>query len=228
MGETPAAGSDLRAAAKVVASSFARKAYRRPATAEEIEVLLRVFDLARDNKLDYPASLRLMLKAVLVSPQFLFITPANTPPKNQPIVPLDDYQLAARLSYFLWSTMPDAELAMLADQGKLSDPAILRAQAKRLLLDPRSQALFEGFGAQWLGISGLKEKQFDPKKFPVMTPALRTAMYDEVRLFFDSMVQENRKIVDFITSDYAFVNEELAKLYGLPEKFPERNCAASN
>lgn len=217
-GATPSADSDLREAAKIVASSFARKAYRRPATAEELEVLLRVFDLARDNKLDYPASLRLMVKAVLVSPQFLFITPATAPPKNQPIVPLDDYQLAARLSYFLWSTMPDAELSALADRGKLSDPAVLRTQAKRLLLDPRSRALFEGFGAQWLGVTGLKEKQFDPAKFPEMTPALRTAMYDEVRLFFDSIVQENRNILDFINSDYAFVNDDLAKLYGLQEK----------
>ncbi len=216
-GATPAPGSNLRDAAKIVASSFARKAYRRPATEDELEVLLRVFDLAQKNKLDYRASLRLMVKAVLVSPQFLFITPANEAPKGQTIVPLDDYQLAARLSYFLWSTMPDAELAALADRGKLNDPAVLRAQAKRMLLDPRSQALFEGFGAQWLGVTGLKEKSFDPAKFPEMTPELRTAMYDEVRLFFDSIVRENRNIIAFINSDYTFVNENLAKIYGLQE-----------
>ena len=217
-GATPAPGSNLRDAAKKVARSLARSAYRRPATDEEIEVLLRVFDLARENKLDYPASLRLMLKAVLVSPQFLFITPAKEPTTNQTIVPLDQYQLASRLSYFLWSTMPDAELSALADRGKLNDSATLRAQVKRMLLDPRSQALFDGFGAQWLGIAGLKEKRFDPAKFPEMTPALRTAMYDEARLFFDSIIRENRSIVGFIESDYTFVNESLAKIYGLQEK----------
>ena len=217
-GATPAPGADLRAAAKNVARSLTRSAYRRPATDEEIDVLLSVFDLARENKLDHQASLRLMLKAILVSPQFLFITPAKEPPTKQTIVPLDDHQLASRLSYFLWSTMPDAELSALADRGKLNDPAILREQVKRMLLDKRSQALFDGFGAHWLGISGLKEKRFDPAKFPEMTPALRTAMYDEARLFFDSMIRENRSILGFINSDYTFVNENLAKIYGLQEK----------
>jgi len=217
-GATPAAEKEYREATKKVARSLARSAYRRPATEQEVEVLLSVFDLARENKLDYQASLRLTLKAVLVSPQFLFITPAKEPPADQTIVPLDDYQLASRLSYFLWSTMPDAELSALAEGGKLNEPATLRAQVKRMLLDQRSQALFDGFGAQWLGIGGLKEKQFDPKKFPEMKPALRTAMYDEVRLFFDSIVRENRSIVDFINGDYTFVNESLAKVYGLKEK----------
>ncbi|MGC4006854.1 MAG: DUF1592 domain-containing protein [Pirellulales bacterium] len=165
-GETPAAGGNLRDAAKVVAGSFARQAYRRPATTEELDVLLQVFDLGRENKLDYPSSLRLMVKAALVSPQFLFITPANEPPTKQSIVPLDDYQLASRLSYFLWSTMPDAELSALADRGKLNDPAILRAQAKRLLLDPRSQALFEGFGRNGSELAGSKKSSLMPKNFP--------------------------------------------------------------
>lgn len=217
-GTTPAAEKDYREAAKKVARSLTRSAYRRPAKDEEIDILLSVFELARENKLDYPGSLRLMLKAILVSPQFLFITPAKEPPTNQTIVPLDNYQLASRLSYFIWSTMPDAELSELADKGKLDDPAILRGQVKRMLLDPRSQALFDGFGAQWLGITGLKEKKFDPKLFPEMKPALRTAMYDEVRLFFDSIVRENRNVLGFINSDYTFVNEGLAKLYGLQEK----------
>ncbi|WP_246173589.1 DUF1592 domain-containing protein [Limnoglobus roseus] len=217
-GATPPPTADPREAAKKVARSLARNAYRRPASDEEIDVLLRVFDLARENKLDYPASLRLMLKAILVSPQFLFITPAKEHPTNETIVPLDDFQLASRVSYFLWSTMPDAELSALADQGKLNDPATLRSQVKRMLLDKRSRALFDGFGAQWLGISGLREKRFDPAKFPEMTPALRTAMYDEVRLFFDSIVRENRSVRGFIESDYTFVNESLAKIYGLKEK----------
>lgn len=214
-GETPAPGSDARLAASKVARSFARSAYRRPPSDDEVEVLLRVFDLGQDNKLTYLASLRLMVKAVLVSPQFLFITPEKETPTGQSIVPLDDYQVAARLSYFLWSTMPDAELAALADGGKLHEPEILRAQVKRLIEDPRSQALFDGFGVQWLGIGGLKDKTFDPAKFPEMTSTMRATMHDEVRLFFESIVHENRSVIGFVDSDYTFLNEGLAKIYGL-------------
>lgn len=214
-GETPAPGSDLRAAAKRVARSLARRAYRRPASEAELEVLLGVYDLATRNKLAYPAALRLMLKAVLVSPQFLFITPAGEPPPGQAIVPLDDYQLASRLSYLLWATMPDAELSALADAGKLHEPAVLRAQVKRLLADARSRALFDGFGAQWLGLTDLDTKTFDTAKFPQMTTQMRAAMYDEVRLFFDSIVRENRSIVSFVDSDYTFLNGTLAALYGM-------------
>jgi len=214
-GEAPAPGTDQRMAASKVARSFARTAFRRPASDEEVDVLLRVFDLGQENKLTYPESLRLMVKAVLVSPQFLFITPEKEAAAGQSIVPLDNHQLASRLSYFLWSTMPDAELATLADSGKLHEPDVLKAQVKRLIDDPRSQALFDGFGVQWLGIGGLKEKNFDPAKFPDMKLELRTAMHDEVRLFFDSIVRENRSIVSFVDSDYTFLNERLAKVYGL-------------
>jgi hypothetical protein len=214
-GTTPTSEKDWRDSAKKVASSLTRSAYRRPATDQEIAVLISVYDLARENKLDYQASLRMMLKAILISPQFLFITPAREPSASESIVPLDDYQLASRLSYFLWSTMPDAELSALADQGKLREPAILGAQTKRMLLDPKSKALFDGFGAQWLGVKGLKDKRFDPAKFPSMTPELRSAMYDEVQLLFDTIIRENQDIITFINGDYTFVNENLAKIYGL-------------
>jgi hypothetical protein len=215
LGETPAPGSDLRAAAKQVARSLTRPADRRPASEAELEVLLGVFDLATKNQLPYPAALRLMLKAVLVSPQFLFITPAREPQPGQTIVPLDDYQLASRLSYWLWATMPDAELSALADAGKLHEPAVMRAQVKRLLADARSRALFDGFGAQWLGLGELDTKTFDTAKFPQMTGELRAAMYDEARLFFASIVRENRSVVGFVDSDYTFLNGTLAALYGL-------------
>lgn len=214
-GETPKPGTDLRAAARTVARSLARSAYRRPATEAELEVLLGVFDLARENQLAYPAALRLMLKAVLISPQFLFITPAKEAEPGRDIAPLDDFQLASRLSYLLWATMPDAELAALADAGQLREPAVLKAQARRLLLDQRSRALFDGFGAQWLGVGSLQSKTFDTAKFPQMTSAMRTAMYDEARLFFDSIVRENRSAVSFVDSDYTFLNGTLATLYGL-------------
>ena len=214
-GDPPAPGSDLRSAAKTVASKLARNAYRRPASEAELELLLRVFDLAQENNLDYPESLRLMLKAVLVSPQFLFITPAKEPEAGQSIAPLDDYQLASRLSYLLWATMPDAELSALADNGNLHEPAILQLQVKRLLADPRSRALFDGFGAQWLGLLGLESKTFDTAMFPQMTAEVRASMVDEARLFFESIVRENRSVVDFVDSDYTFLNGSLAALYGL-------------
>ena len=127
-----------------VARTLARSAYRRPPTDAELEVLLSVFDLGRENKLGYTGALGLMLKAVLVSPQFLYITPAEGAPAAKKIVPLDDYQLASRLSYLLWATMPDAELAALADAGTLHEPPVLRRQVKRLLLDPRSRAAVGG------------------------------------------------------------------------------------
>ena len=214
-GDTPAPDRDLRAAARTVASKLARSAYRRPASKAELDLLVRVFDLAQENKLDYPASLRLMLKAVLVSPQFLFITPEKEPEARQTVAPLDDYQLASRLSYLLWATMPDAELSALADNGTLHEPAVLQSQVKRLLADPRSRALFDGFGAQWLGLIGLESKTFDTAKFPQMTAEMRAAMVDEARLFFDSIVRENRSVVGFVDCDYTFLNGTLAELYGL-------------
>lgn len=217
-GKTPGPGADERAAARKVARSLARKAYRRPAAEAEIDVLLEVFDLARENELAYPEALRLMLKAILVSPQFLFITPAMEAGSDRSIVPLDDYQLASRLSYFLWATMPDAELSALADSGKLHEPDVLKAQVKRLLDDPRSRALFDGFGAQWLGLATLENKTFDTAKFPQMTDAMRSAMYDEARLFFESIVRENRSVVSFVNAEYTFLNGTLAALYGLDEK----------
>ncbi|MDZ4405436.1 DUF1592 domain-containing protein [Prosthecobacter sp.] len=215
LGDLPMPGADLRTEAGKIARSVARLAYRRPPSDAEVDTLLGVFDLGRANKLDYTESLRLMLKAVLVSPQFLFITPAKEADAGQKIVPLDDHQLASRLSYLLWATMPDAELSELADAGELHEPKTLKAQAKRLLAGRRARALFDGFGAQWLGLAELKDKTFDTAKFPQMTSVMRTAMYEEARLFFDSIVRENRSVVGFVDSDYTFLNGTLATLYGL-------------
>jgi hypothetical protein len=217
-GKMPGPGVDERTAARKVARSLARNAYRRPPTDPELDVLVRVFDLARENKLAYPEALRLMLKAVLVSPQFLFITPATETESGRSIVPLDDYQLASRLSYFIWATMPDAELSALADRGTLHEPAVLRAQVKRMLEDSRSRALFDGFGAQWLGLGSLESKTFDTDKFPQMNSAMRAAMYEEARLFFESIVRENRNVASFVDCDYTFLNGTVAALYGLDKK----------
>ena len=222
-GQSAAPGNHPREAAREVARSLARKAYRRPPTEAELDVLVATFDLGRLNKLAYSQALHLMLKAVLVSPQFLFITPAGEAESSTGIVPLDDHQLASRLSYLLWATMPDDELMSLADKGKLHEPAVLKAQAKRLLDDRRSRALFDGFGAQWLSVSGLKRQVFDPVIFPQMTTGMRQAMYDEVRLFFDSIVRNNEKVIRFVDSDYTYLNGTVAAIYGLEKtvKGPE-------
>ena len=212
----PTAEVDERTAARHIATDFARRAFRRPAGAAELDVLLRAFDLGRQHGRDFRESVRLMVKAVLISPQFLFITPVFGDEPKPGVVPLDDHQLASRLSYFLWATMPDAELLAVADQRRLRDPAVLATQARRLLSDPRSRALFDGFGAQWLGIDKLAGKTFDPEKFPEMTPALRQAMYDEARLLFDSIVREDRSVRTFIEADYTFADARLGALfYGL-------------
>lgn len=214
-GKPPGSESDANKTARKVAQSLAKRAYRRPVSDAELKVLMDVFELGRQSELTYTASLRLMLKAMLVSPQFLFITPAEQFDAEAEIVPLDDYQLASRLSYLLWATMPDDELMTLADSEKLHEPKVLKSQVKRMIADPRSRALFDGFGAQWLGLGDLDTKTFDPSKFPQMTAEMRSAMYDEARLFFESVVRENRSVASFIDSDYTFLNEELATIYGL-------------
>lgn len=212
-GPVASAGKNPRS----IARSLARNAYRRPPTEAELDVLVATFDLGVRNKLTYPQSLHLMLKAVLVSPQFLFITPVGESKSSGGIVALDDYQLASRLSYLLWATMPDAELMSLADSGKLHEPAVLQAQTKRMLDDRRSRALFDGFGAQWLGVGGLKRQVFDPVLFPQMTAGMRQAMYDEVRMFFEGMVRDNEKVIRFVDSDSSYLNGSLAAIYGLEQ-----------
>jgi len=207
--------------AREVARTLAKRAYRRPATEAELDVLVEAYELGRQNDLSHEDSLQLMLKAVLVSPQFLFITPAMTPANaaesETGIVALDDYQLASRLSYLLWATMPDAQLTALADAGTLHEPEVLQAQVRRLIDDPRSRALFDGFGAQWLSVGGLDSQVFDPALFPQMNDEMRAAMYDEVRLFFESILRENRSVIRFVDGDYTFLNETLAAVYGLED-----------
>ncbi len=213
-GTPPRAGggaAELRPAFR----ALTRVAYRRPAAEAELDVLAGVFDLAKQAGRAHEDCIRLVLKAILVSPQFLFITPEAGPEPEGGVVPLDDFQLAARLSYLLWSTQPDAELSALADAGRLREPAVLDRQVRRLLAHPRARALFDGFGAQWLGVGKLATKTFDAAKFPQMNAELRAAMYDEARLLFESIIRENGSLVRFVDCDYTFLNGTLASIYGL-------------
>lgn len=211
--KTPILKTHQSASSRDGVTRLARLAYRRPPSAEEIDVLTQVHKLALDKGQSADDALRLVLKAILVSPQFLFITPASDDEPTEAVVPLDNHHLASRLSYFLWAAPPDAELARLADEGRLQDPDTLAKQTRRLIADSRSRALFDGFGAQWLGVNKLAAKTFDAQKFPWMTPTLRSAMYDEVRLLFEEVLRGNQGILKLIDNDHTFMNDHLAKIY---------------
>jgi Protein of unknown function (DUF1592)/Protein of unknown function (DUF1588)/Protein of unknown function (DUF1587)/Protein of unknown function (DUF1595)/Protein of unknown function (DUF1585) len=208
-----------RDAAKEIAKSFTRKAYRRPATAQEIEGLLKVFDLSDEQDEVFGLSIKLMLKAVLVSPAFLYLTPddGSVTGKNGDVVAIGDHQIAAKLSYLFWSTMPDEELSALADAGKLRDKNVIAEQVRRLIKDPRSRTLFDGFGATWLGIQEINDMVVDEKLFPELTKEMRAAMYEETAMLFDTILREDRKITEFADNDYTFMNGPLARLYGMSD-----------
>lgn len=214
-------GKDLtkRDAARKIAETFARRAYRRPAVADEIETLLKVFDLADQQDEVFSSSVKLMLKAVLVSPAFLYLTPddGSISGKDGAIVAIGDHQLAAKLSYLFWSTMPDDTLSALADAGKLRDPVVIAEQVRRLIADPRSRALFNGFGAPWLELHHIDDLAVDEKKFPLLTKDMRATMYEEAAMLFDTILREDRSVVEFIDSDYTFINATLAKVYGMED-----------
>ncbi len=217
---TPSPDLSKRDAAKQIAETFARRAYRRPPTTGEINGLLKVFDLADKQDEPFSSSVKLMLKAVLVSPAFIYLTPddGSISGKNDAVVPLGDHQIAAKLSYLFWSTMPDDELSALADDGKLRDPQVIADQVRRLIKDPRSRTLFDGFGASWLGIDQIHAVTVDQKKFPELTKDLRTAMYEESAMLFDTILRDDRSMTEFVDNDYTFMNNALAKIYGMEDR----------
>jgi hypothetical protein len=201
-----------REAIRKVLDAFLPRAFRRPVTAKEVERYVGLFDAAIKRGDSYEQSLKLALKGVLVSPSFLFLT--ETPPERPGAYRLDQYELASHLSYFLWATMPDAELLQLAAQGKLHDDTLLRAQVQRMMRDPRARGLADGFAAQWLGIRPLGVTiRPDAKLFPEFDRDLAAAMREETLLVFDTIVHENRSVMELLDADYTFVNERLAALY---------------
>ena len=202
------------AAARETVERFAARAFRRPVTPEEVDRLLRLFDLADDRGDSYEDAVKLALKGVLVSPQFLFRIERDQESKEAYAV--SDYELATRLSYFIWSSMPDEELTRVAAEGKLHDPAVLEAQVRRMLADRKSKALAEQFGSQWLGFNELlTTAQPDRERFRGFTAAVRDAMYDEAVAFIDSVFREDRPLTTLIDADYTFVNGDLARHYGI-------------
>lgn len=205
-----------RACVERILATLARRAYRRPVTARETASLVRFVDLAKSDGHSTEEGLQLAIQAMLVSPNFLFRIErdANPTDPNQ-IHPVTEIELASRLSYFLWSSMPDDELLGLAESGRLREPGRIRQQIDRMLADPRASALASNFAGQWLETRNLDVAQPDPRKFPEWTPELRDAMKTETALFFEHILKENRPVSDFLNATYTFLNDRLAKFYGI-------------
>jgi mono/diheme cytochrome c family protein len=211
-------GGNTTDCAKVILRNFAERAYRRPVTEAEVDRLVRFVDLVQSKKGSFEEGIQLAVQAVLVSPHFLYRWELDSSGEEAGIIqPLDDYSLASRLSYFLWSSMPDEELFSLARQGTLRDPAVLEAQAKRMLQSSKARALVDNFAGQWLQIRNLDNVAPDPNLFPEFDDALRRAMKAETELFFEAILKEDRSIIEFLTADFTFVNERLAKHYGIED-----------
>ncbi len=204
-----------RAVARKILEQFVFRAWRRPVVPEELDRLMKLFDLADQNGEKFTASVKLPMKAALVSPQFLFRGETQpNPDKPDSMHPVNEFALASRLSYFLWSSMPDDELLNLAKRGKLRKN--LEAQVKRMLALPKARALTENFAGQWLETRRLPTLQPDKELFPDFDAALGAAMQKETEMFFDNIRHEDRNVLEFLTADYTFVNGRLAKFYGLP------------
>jgi hypothetical protein len=211
---TPTAGMEA-ACARTILSRFARRAWRRPVTDPEVDRLVAFLDVARRQGEGFEAGLRLALQAVVLSPHFLFRVELDAVPTSPVAHPLNDHELAARLSYFLWSSMPDEALFALADAGRLRDPATLRAQVDRMLADPRARAFVDNFAGQWLFTRAVPEHDADPARFPGFTPAVKTALRAETEAYFEHFLRNDIGMGQFLTADFSFVDAVAARYYGL-------------
>jgi hypothetical protein len=205
---------EARAAAEKILANFARRAFRRPVQPQEVQRLLSLYDLAVQQGEPFPQALKLPMKAVLVSPHFLFRIEQD-PPNPNDVRLLNDFELATRLSYFLWSSMPDEELFQLAEKGQLRQAQVLESQVRRMLRDPKAKALSENFAGQWLQLRNLETLQPDKGLFPAWDELLRQSMIREAQLYFEYIVQNDRSILEFLDSNYTFVNGRLARHYGI-------------
>ena len=197
---------------QTILSDLARRAWRRPVTAKEVATLTSLVAKSRTDGSNIDQALQEAIEVILSSPNFLFHIEHDSGTTAHAV---SGVELASRLSFFIWSSIPDDELLNLGVSGKLATPAVLDAQIKRMIDDPRSSALAENFAGQWLEIRNLDAIRPDPDKFPAWGPDLKEAMRTETRMFFDSVLRENRPIGDFLTARYTFLNESLAKHYGI-------------
>jgi mono/diheme cytochrome c family protein len=211
----PSGTGEEQACAKKILSNLAHRAYRRPVTDADTTQLLTLYKAGASNG-GFETGVRLALQKILVSPDFLFRAEVD-PPGAAPgsVYKISDVELASRLSFFLWSSIPDDQLLAVAESGRLSDPSVLQAQVKRMLADPRSQALVKNFSGQWLFLRNIERMSPDTTSFPKFDENLRQALAKETELLIASQVQEDRSVADLLTTDYTFLNERLAEHYGV-------------
>lgn len=212
----PSDAGEERPCAREILSQLARRAFRRPITETDVDALLAVFDEGR-NRGGFEAGIEFALRRVLVSPDFLFRferDPTDFPSATP--YELSDVELASRLSFFLWSTIPDEELLSVAVEGELSDPTVLDQQVARMLADPRANALVDNFAGQWLYLRNMQQVGPDPVAFPGFDDNLRDAFARETEMFLVSQLREDRSVLELLDADYTFMNERLAKHYGVP------------
>ena len=215
----PATAGEERACAEEILSTLARRAYRRPAIAADLDTLLEFYEEGRAAG-DFDAGIEMALRRLLVSPEFLFRIerdPEGAAPNAA--YRISDPELASRLSFFLWSSIPDDELIAAAAAATLRDPGVLERQVRRMLADPRAEALVTNFAAQWLYLRNLPAVSPDFIVFPDFDETLRRALREETELFFASIIREDRSVLDLLTADYTFLNERLAKHYAIPNVY---------
>jgi hypothetical protein len=212
------ASEEVPCARKII-SKVMRLAYRRPVTDSDMERALSLYQTGRNGS-SFDSGIRLAIQAIIANPEFVFRfehTPANVPAGAS--YRISDIELASRLSYFIWSSAPDEELLAVAAQKKLHEPAVLEKQVHRMLSDPKSEALSTGFASEWLHLRDISNLQPDPYVYPSFNKNLADSMRRETELFFDSIAREDRSVVELLTADYTFVDELLAKHYGIQNVF---------
>ena len=210
------ASSDEETCAKSILSTLASKAYRRPVTRAELDRLSVLYRAGRQQG-SFETGVEFGLRGILANPKFVFRAerdPADASAGST--YRIDDYELASRLSFFLWSTIPDDRLTSLAASGTLHEPQALRSEMRRMLADPRAQSLVTNFAGQWLQLRNLRSALPDREEFPDFDDNLRQSFQRETELVFDSIMREDRSVVELLTADYTFVDERLAKHYGIP------------
>ncbi len=217
---TPHSEKEEVPCARKIIAALLHRGYRRPTQDSDLETPLSFYQRRRNNNGSFESGIEAALQFILASPEFLFRFEPD--PSGLPVgaaYQLSDLALASRLSFFVWSSSPDDELLNLAGQGKLHEHAVLEQQVKRMLADDRADALVDNFAEQWLFLRNLKNSSPDPQIFPDFDDNLRQAMREETKLFFQSMVREDRSVMDLLNADYTFVNERLARHYGIPNVY---------
>jgi hypothetical protein len=210
------AGEHTADCPRTILTSFAGRAFRRPATNQEVDTLLRLVALVQDQGESLEEGIATALQAILISPNFLFRVEQDRVPANgKTAFPVTDYELASRLSYFIWSSTPDAELLRLAEEDQLRQPDVLADQVRRMLKDEKSRALVENFAGQWLQFKNMEVVRPDAKRFPEFEDSLRRSMRRETERFIEEIVREDRSVLEILDADYTFVDERLARFYGI-------------